>query len=670
MASVDIESSTNKDGQREPEETSAPQPKISRFSWDASVAATPYGLGWDAEPVVLSWTNSKDQDLLVTTGGGHRGWATRLYQRVADGDGQLVFDAGTPIEALAGLRCISPIPNGSPSRFDLVALGLQGLVLLPNVGEGDQPQWGEPKSLGLPPDLGLGSCRIVQLVPLDWDGDGLVDLLIGVDDLTGYWPDSEQVPEAQQVGFNQKGGHPGYDRNGRWRGQAPRGRLFWLRNVGKVGAPAFELQPEIEGDEGVLDLGLHPAALTVSWGGGGSVELLATDDRGDVRIYRNFGGQRPPVLMEPRTLQSGHGPLLLPDDRTSVIAADIDKNGRPELVYGRSDGRVFAIHSGATRNDAKAPVPVLHANAPLAFGGHSVITAGDLDADGDLDIVFGDASGRLYLAEDLGDATDHRYAAPVELEAGGAPFRLEPGPDGMLEGPVAHRLGFASPSLVDWSGNGRLSLIVGGAGGEVVLLKNDGALNAPRFGAPSLLRSQGGPLVIPPRVRPAAAHWSGGDTMELIALDLQGNLSLYPRVENLEFGAPIPLVDRLGRLLRLDGGYGLAGRCSLWAGRWTGKETQDLLVGLPRGNRHVIPSLTGVPLDDVNTLPTILLLENLGHGRVIPRPLYHSDGRPVVVGTDGCSPMGIDGRGDGAFDLLVGSDDGTITLISRDDLRW
>src|SRR5262249_34549485 len=314
--------------------------------------------------------------------------------------------------------------------------------------------------LGVGSELGIGPCRIVQLAAIDWDGDGQIDLLAGVDDLANYWPDSERLPVSQQVGFNQKGGHPGYDRSGLWRGQAPRGRIFWLRNVGRPGAPSFELQPEIGAEGGHLDVGLHPAPLTVSWGGGGSLELLVTDRRGVVRIYRNFGGQRPPVLMEPRTLQCGHAPLLLPDDRTVVVAADIDGDRRVQLVYGTSDGRVFAVHSGPTRNDAKTPAEVVREPGEVMLGGHAVATAGDLDADGDPELVYGDAAGRLHYLQDFGSGDDHRYALPVTIEAGGSPFQIDPGPDGMRDGPVAPRLGYACPTLVDWTGNGRLGLIV------------------------------------------------------------------------------------------------------------------------------------------------------------------------------------------------------------------
>ena len=642
-----------------------------RFRWDESVERAPLGWGRDAEPVAIDWTGRGAIDLLIGASGGPAGRTARIFRRIAAADGPSGwYDGGEPVEGLDGVRNLCAIPNGAPSRFDLVGIDLEGLVLLRNRGEADRPAFGPRESLWLPPNFGLGEGRIAQIVAVDWDGDGLVDLLVGFDDLTDYWPDGPAVPRTQQVGFNQRGGHPGYDVQGHWRGRPTSGRIFWLKNEGSAGQPRFTLQDDIVREAGPVDLGAHPAPLAVDWGGRGAWEILLDDDRGGLRLFRNFGGQRPPVLLEPRPLVSGGKPLALPDDRTVVIAADLDGDRKTGLVFGRADGRVFAIRPGNRRDEALAPEPIWQEPGPIWLGGGAVVSTADLDADGGLDLVVGDASGRLRWFRDSGDAGDHRYSLPIDLDVGGAPFRLDPGPDGMLEGPSARRLGHACPTLVDWSGHGRPDLLIGGAGGEVLFLRNNGTVDQPRFDVPLALRCAGGPLIVPPRVRPAAADWLGTGQLDLLALDLQGFLCVYPRTGPVEVASPKPLVDRLGRLIRLDGGFGLAGRCALWAGPWTGSGRTDLLVGLPRDARFIIPPLTGEVSGPIESLPSVLLLENQGNGEMVARPVFQAGGGPVLVGDDGCSPCGVEVPGREGLDLLVGSDDGTLHHFDRAALRW
>jgi hypothetical protein len=661
MATVDVDSKTEGEA-----EQVAPVIEPS-LGWDESVALRPIGLGWHSEPVVIARDGQGPAALLVVANGGR---SARLYQPSPEGSFPRPYDSGTPVTGLEGLRCLCALPNGLSSRFDLVGLGAEGLVLIRNQGTADQPSFGARESLGLADDLGQGGCRVAQMASVDWDGDGKVDLLVGLDDLEGYWPDAVTLPTEQEVGFNQKGGHPGYDRSGLWRGRAPEGRIRWLKNLGEPGQPRFEIQPELKPDAGWLDLEIHPAPLAVSWYGGDNLELLVADARGLVRIHRNFGGQRPPVLMEPRTLKAANAPLLLPEDRTTLLAADLDGDRRSELICGSSDGRIFAIRA-TSRDAASIPAELLQEPGPLWLGGHAVVTAGDLDADGGLDLVFGDGPGHLYWAHDLGRGVEHRYALPTPIEAGGARFRLDPGPDGRLGGPAKPGLGYACPALVDWTGNGRLDLLVGGAGGEVLFLRNDGALNQPRFSHPIGLRCEGAPLILPPRVRPAVGDWLGSGFRDLLALDLQGFLCVYPARDEKGVGAPIPLVDRLGRVIRLDGGFGLGGQCSLWAGPWTAPDRVDLIVGLPAQTaRFVLPALTGRATPEHGDWPTVLLLENHGRLGLIPRPISTLDGKPLVVGIAGCSPSGVAGSEPGMLDLLIGSDDGHVHYYRRDQLRW
>src|SRR5207302_6486218 len=157
--------------------------------------------GWDAGALAIGWDGRGRGDLLVTSGGGPRGRTARLYRATSEpGVYPPTYDAGTPIKALDGLRCLCALPAEMKGRFDLVGLADEGLVLLRDQGEPGSPSFGPREPLGIGPNLGAGPCRVAQIVATDWDGDGLVDLLVGLDDLAGYWPDPS--PVEQQVGFN------------------------------------------------------------------------------------------------------------------------------------------------------------------------------------------------------------------------------------------------------------------------------------------------------------------------------------------------------------------------------------------------------------------------------------------------------------------------------------
>ena len=275
------------------------------------------------------------------------------------------------------------------------------------------------------------------MAAVDWDSDGLVDLLVGVHDLEGYWPDAERLPPTQVVGLNQRAGHPGYDRQGLWRGRAPVGRVYWLRNVGRPGEPRFELQPEIKGESGPLDLGLHPAPLAVAWGGRGNLELLVSDERGLCGSTAISAASVPPCSWSRAPCNAAAPPCCFTTTGPPSRPATSTATGEPSWSTARRAATSTACMTGRRGMRPGTRHLVLHRTEEISLGGHASIAVCDLDADGDLDIVYGDAVGRLHFLEDMGSGDDHRYAPPVTIEAGGAPFRIEPGPDGMLPGPRA-----------------------------------------------------------------------------------------------------------------------------------------------------------------------------------------------------------------------------------------
>ena len=637
--------------------------------WADGVAAVPLGFGADAQAVAVFCTSKDFPDLLLTARTSGGGWESRLYPRIAPGtstESGPLYGSPMRLDSLHGLRCVAPLA-AKGGVYGLAALGEEGLLLLGCEVMAGELRFDERVSLGWKPEQQEIPVGVDAVWAVDWDGEGRPGLLVACHTSEGYWPDGGVLPVAQQVGFNQSGGNPAYDQSGRWRGKPQQAKFLWFKARDADHSLGFEAPVEMPLAE-LGPLGQRPAILVADWSNQGSSELVFTNSAGLVRVYKNFGGQRPPDMSRPTPLKRGERSFFLGDDRTSLVACDLDHDGRDELLVGQADGRVFAIHSDSGRDRVKAPVVLTSSPGPLWLGAGTVVAAHDLDGDNDLDLIVGDCSGRLWIATDEGSPGKPAYAGLRQLEAGGEPFRLEPDVDGVMLGPLSPRLGFACPAIGDWSGADRPDLIVSGAGGEVLHFRNNGSPKQPRYARPRAISDGRGPVLTPPRTRPALVDWFGNGESDLITLDLQGFLVVYPRRGPQEVGNPRPITDRLGRLLRLDGGFAMAGGCSFWSGPFVGSDRNDLLVGLPANHRFLVPSLIGeaVPPD---LCPTVLLLENIDENVVIPRLLRDHNGQPLVFGSAGCSPSGIP-RSDGQFDLLVGSFEGELGLFRREHLTW
>jgi hypothetical protein len=145
---------------------------------------------------------------------------------------------------------------------------------------------------------------------------------------------------------------------------------------------------------------------------------------------------------------------------------DLDGDGDPDVLLGNKidprDNRSARIYRLENTGSPGSPAFVLAGALPIAGDFHYAPALGDLDADGDLDLVVGTWNNGVFLARNEGTARAPRFA---EL-------------DSLLQ---LTRGSHAAPALADLDGDGDLDLVAGESSGEINLWRNEGAPREHRF---------------------------------------------------------------------------------------------------------------------------------------------------------------------------------------------
>ena len=84
----------------------------------------------------------------------------------------------------------------------------------------------------------------------------------------------------------------------------------------------------------------------------------------------------------------------------------------------------FAAVSGGQADDLAPPVRLEADGKPIDIGtlsnfGHAGPAFGDVDGDGDRDLLVGDFPGYFWFFENVGDDVSPKYTAKGKLQAGG-----------------------------------------------------------------------------------------------------------------------------------------------------------------------------------------------------------------------------------------------------------
>jgi len=420
----------------------------------------------------------------------------------------------------------------------------------------------------------------------DFDGDGRLDLVCGIEDWSFYgWDD-------------------GYDASGRWTNGPLHGFVFVLPGTadGSFGEPV-----QLEAADAAIDVYGCPSPNLADFDGDGDLDLLCGSFLDRCTYFRNVGSRTAPRYAAGRDLVAADGrPLRMELQMIVPVAFDWNRDGHPDLVVGDEDGRVaFVEHTG--RSDADG-VPVFRQPRyfrqraeTLKCGALATPVGVDLDGDGDTDIVSGNTAGFIEWFENTGGpgVAEPTWAAPRRLVVDGRPFRVVAGPAGSIQGPAEAKWGYTTFSVADWDGDGLPDVVLNSILGEVVWLRNEGPRGTPSFAAPRAVEVEwdtaqprlawgwrtpsGRALLTQWRTTPVVFDFDGDGLLDLAMLDQEGYLAWFPRArrgDGLVLLAPRrAFLDEKGRPLRLaTGTAGASGRRKIAVADWDGDGRFDLLV--------------------------------------------------------------------------------------------
>jgi hypothetical protein len=523
-----------------------------------------------AEPrdagAVLTWQPSPAADL-----SGYRVLRRENGSWIDDRNGALV----------RGARVEVAFPAGASCEFAIVAVDSSGLDSTDSLGVTAQSA---PVTLAGWPRKLSSLIGPSPLVAADLDGDGRLEILFG-----SMW-------QANAVNVFRADGSQWTD---------------------------GDVDPATAGPFGVTGGRVHAAPLACDVDGDGAKEVFAVSFDGYAYGWRLTS--TPSGAPEP--LPGWPVFLTVQGARSGPVAADVDGDGKPEIVTVALDGRVRVLRADGTMAPGWPKVT-------RAFGTGSTPAVADLNGDGRDDVVFGGTDSLLYAVSGTG----------ADL----------PGWPRALGAQV-----LSSPVLADVDGDGSLEIFAMARDGKIWGFRHDD-----QDGVPGADPLPGWPVSFEPYSHtppsPAVADFDGDGVPEIVVPGttslavLRANGTFYPGwpksldagivnspvVADLDGDGHLDILigtdDRKLRALRIDGtslaswprSFNEVPWCTPFVADVDGDGTLDVALGSDDLDVRVVT--TGVPDRPGST----------------PWPGYHGDAALTGVYRQVSGPPAVDAPGD------------------------